>query len=57
VRRSPYTDAIGSHGAKEIEGSDGYWRKFPDPFDKALLAASRGVAAERYRLRAGESRP
>jgi len=32
-RRTPYVDAIGSHGVKMIAGSDGYWGKFPDPFE------------------------
>jgi len=33
LRRTPYTDAISSGGAQKIEGSDGYWGKFPDPFN------------------------
>ncbi len=35
-RRTPYTDNIGSHGAPQIEGSEGYWGKFPDVFDPAF---------------------
>jgi hypothetical protein len=35
-RRTPYVDAIGSDGAKRIEGSEGYWGKFPDPFDPSF---------------------
>lgn len=31
--RTPYTDTLGSHDVREIEGSDGYWGKFPDVFD------------------------
>ncbi|HNQ87748.1 MAG TPA: beta-agarase [Verrucomicrobiota bacterium] len=32
-RKTPYVDAIGSHGARMIEGSEGYWGKFPDVYD------------------------
>jgi len=41
MRRTPYTDNIGSHGAKMIEGSKGYWGKFPDVFDASFAAALR----------------
>lgn len=41
LRRTPYTDSIGSRGAKMIEGSEGYWGKFPDPFDPSLAASAR----------------
>ncbi len=33
LRRTPYTDHVGSYGARMIEGSEGYWGKFPDVFD------------------------
>ncbi len=33
MRKTPYVDAIGSRGTKMIEGSEGYWSKFPDVFD------------------------
>jgi hypothetical protein len=33
MRRTPYTDNLGSRGARTIEGSEGYWGKFPDVFD------------------------
>ena len=33
MRRTPYTDSIGSWGVRSIAGSEGYWGKFPDPFD------------------------
>jgi hypothetical protein len=36
LRRTPYTDAVSSRGAKHIEGSDGYWGKFPDVFDASF---------------------
>jgi len=31
--RTPYTDTLGSGNVREIEGSEGYWGKFPDVFD------------------------
>jgi hypothetical protein len=36
MRRTPYTDTLGSRGAKMIEGSEGYWGKFPDVFDPSF---------------------
>jgi len=33
MRRTPYTDTLGSRGGRMIEGSEGYWGKFPDVFD------------------------
>ena len=36
LRRTPYTDSLGSHGARMIEGSEGYWGKFPDVFDPSF---------------------
>ncbi len=39
LRRTPYTDNIGSHGAKMIAGSAGYWSQFPDVFDASFAAA------------------
>jgi hypothetical protein len=33
LRRTPYTDTIASGRTKPIEGSEGYWGKFPDVFD------------------------
>jgi hypothetical protein len=41
MRRTAYTDNIGSHGVKMIEGSEGYWGKFPDVFDPGFAAAMR----------------
>jgi hypothetical protein len=41
LRRTPYTDTVGSHGARMIEGSEGYWGKFPDVFDASFAAAVR----------------
>lgn len=36
LRRMPYTDTLGSRGARRIEGSEGYWGKFPDVFDASF---------------------
>jgi hypothetical protein len=36
MRRTPYTDTLGSRGARMIEGSEGYWGKFPDVFDPSF---------------------
>lgn len=41
MRRTPYTDAIGSRGGKMIAGSEGYWGKFPDPFDPVFAKSLR----------------
>jgi hypothetical protein len=52
MRRTPYTDNVGSRGARMIEGSEGYWGKFPDVFDPAFreslnrqMTANRGASA------------
>lgn len=36
LRRTPYTDNVGSGSTKMIEGSEGYWGKFPDVFDESF---------------------
>ncbi len=36
MRRTPYTDNLSSGGTKRIEGSEGYWGKFPDVFDPSF---------------------
>ena len=33
---APYTESVGSWGARMIEGSEGYWGKFPDVFDPSF---------------------
>jgi hypothetical protein len=52
LRRTPYTDQVSSRGAKLIEGSEGYWGKFPDVFDpsfadglKRAMAGKKGSSA------------
>ena len=47
--RTPYVVAIHAMG-RPIEGSSGYWGKFPDPFDPGFIQALRKrMAAERDR--------
>jgi hypothetical protein len=37
MRLTPYTDSVGSGGARMIEGSKGYWGQFPDVFDPSFV--------------------
>lgn len=53
-RRTPYTDSVNSHGARWIEGSAGYWGKFPDVFDPSFAAAVRRSAATTVGRSAGD---
>lgn len=39
--RTPYTDTLGTSAARSIEGSTGYWRQFPDPFDPGFVETLR----------------
>jgi len=41
LRLTPYTDSLGSGRAKMIEGSEGYWGKFPDVFDPSFAESLR----------------
>jgi hypothetical protein len=45
MRRTAYTDTIGSRDAKLIEGSEGYWGRFPDVFDASFAASLRRAMA------------
>src|SRR6185369_829684 len=54
MRRTPYVDAIGSRGVKMIAGSDGYWGKFPDPFDASFQATLRKQMAAKRNNTAGD---
>lgn len=38
LRRTAYTDTIGSGRTRMLEWSEGYWGKFPDPFDPSFAA-------------------
>jgi hypothetical protein len=44
MRLTAYADTIGCWGAQEIEGSEGYWGKFPDVFDPSFTNALRQAA-------------
>lgn len=39
LRLTPYTATIACNGARTIEGSGGWWGKFPDVFDPSVAAA------------------
>ena len=41
MRRTAYTDAIGSGRTRNIEGSEGYWGRFPDVFDASFADSLR----------------
>jgi hypothetical protein len=47
LRRTPYTDNIGTGRTKNIEGSEGYWGKFPDVFDPSFEESVRRAAASK----------
>jgi len=51
---TPYTDTIGSYGVKVIQGSDGYWGKFPDVFDPGFSEALRRGMATKAGKSAGD---
>jgi hypothetical protein len=54
MRRTPYTDTLSSRGAKNIEGSDGYWGKFPDVFDPSFESGVRRSMGGRKGRSAGD---
>jgi len=54
MRRTPYTDTLSSRGAKNIEGSDGYWGKFPDVFDPSFESGVQRSMAGRKGRSAGD---
>lgn len=54
LRRTPYTDTIGSRDAKTIEGSSGYWAKFPDVFDPGFAAGLKRAMEEKRRTSAND---
>ncbi len=47
MRLTPYTDSIGSGGARMIEGSAGYWGKFPERLRSVLGAGTAALRATR----------
>lgn len=45
---TPYTDSLGSSGARMLEGSEGYWGKFPDVFAPSFAESlRRGMDSKR----------
>ena len=49
MRKTPYTATVGARGkTRPIEGSQGYWGKFSDPFDASFAQAlQNGMAAQK----------
>ena len=54
LRLTPYTDTIGSGRAKRIEGSEGYWGKFPDVFDPGFADGLRRAMESKRSDSAGD---
>lgn len=54
LRGTPYTDSVGSWGARMIEGSEGYWGKFPDVFDAGFSNSVERSMAEKTGDSAGD---
>ncbi len=53
-RQTAYTDNIGSHGARMVEGSEGYWGKFPDVFDPGFQDSLRRAMQSKQGKSAGD---
>ncbi len=51
MRKTPYVVTVSTGACMRIEGSEGYWKKFPDVFDKQFVAKAYKAAASA----AGES--
>lgn len=54
LRRTPYVDSVGSRGVRMIEGSEGYWGKFPDVWDPEFKARLREGMASKADKSAGD---
>jgi len=54
LRHTPYTDAVSSDRARSIEGSEGYWGKFPDVFDPSFAERLRRSMATKQGGSAGD---
>jgi hypothetical protein len=54
LRQTPYTDNIGSSGARRIEGGEGYWGKFPDVYDPGFAEGVNQSAAGKKGNSAGD---
>ena len=53
LRKTPYVATVGS-GRKPLEGSSGYWGKFPDVFDPEFQSATRKAMAAEKGATAGD---
>ena len=53
--RTPYTDAIGSGRARLIQGSEGYWGRFPDVFDASFADSVRRSMASKQNTSANDA--
>jgi len=54
MRRTPYTDNLSSRGATQIEGSEGYWGKFPDVFDPGFSNSVRLAMEDKRKTSAND---
>ncbi len=54
LRRTPYTDTVSSGRTRMIEGSEGYWGKFPDVFDASFAESVRRSMAGKAGGSAGD---
>jgi hypothetical protein len=54
LRRTPYTDTISSGRTRMLEGSEGYWGKFPDVFDRGFTNTLRQGMESRRNRSAGD---
>jgi len=53
-RQTPYVDTLDTGKAKRIEGSEGYWIKFPDVFDPAFKPLMTGLMEAKKGKTAGD---
>jgi hypothetical protein len=54
LRLTPYTDSVTSYKARDIEGSEGYWGKFPDVFDASFQEKLRQSTSDKRGHSAGD---
>ena len=54
LRLTPYTDAIASARTRMLEGSEGYWGKFPDVFDPSFADSLRRSMETKKGVSAGD---
>lgn len=54
LRLTPYTDSVGSGRTRMLEGSEGYWGKFPDVFAPSFAGSVRASMASKRGRSAGD---